>query len=298
MWKKNNFCFGLIMLFHFGFSQEKKVDTVYVYEEIIIRDTVYIEKPLNKIKANTLIVNEVKKGFKPSITIIQNNQKTVISADTLVIEHRKNSLFSDWKFGAKFQTGFISSSLLKEFDLKNQPFLGFGIFVKKRIFSSNFYVGTGFESSFLIQLSQTKDSISSLNGFYFTNDGGPKLFKSINAKGFQFQIPVQFYLKLKKFTPSIGFFGTFNKYESKFLGSNGTILLTLNELQTFNAESVFIGYLAQLEYEIFEKWSIGLNYSFATAKKLVFNRNDESFAINKKQNLTSFGISILYNFSN
>ena len=298
MWKKNNFCFGLIMLFHFGFSQEKKVDTVYVYEEIIIRDTVYIEKPLNKIKANTLIVNEVKKGFKPSITIIQNNQKTVISADTLVIEHRKNSLFSDWKFGAKFQTGFISSSLLKEFDLKNQPFLGFGIFVKKRIFSSNFYVGTGFESSFLIQLSQTKDSISSLNGFYFTNDGGPKLFKSINAKGFQFQIPVQFYLKLKKFTPSIGFFGTFNKYESKFLGSNGTIPLTLNELQTFNAELVFIGYLAQLEYEIFEKWSIGLNYSFATAKKLVFNRNDESFAINKKQNLTSFGISILYNFSN
>ena len=61
MWKKNNFCFGLLMLFHFGFSQEKKVDTVYVYEEIIIRDTVYIEKPLNKIKVNTLIVNEVKK---------------------------------------------------------------------------------------------------------------------------------------------------------------------------------------------------------------------------------------------
>jgi hypothetical protein len=103
---------------------------------------------------------------------------------------------------------------------------------------------------------------------------------------------------LKKFTPSIGFFGTLNKYESKFLGSNGTIPLTLNELQKFKAESVFIGYLAQLEYEIFEKWSIGLNYSFATAKKLVFNRNDESFAINKKQNQTTFGINILYNFSN
>jgi hypothetical protein len=298
MWKKNNFCFGLLMLFHFGFSQEKKVDTVYVYEEIIIRDTVYIEKPLNKIKINTLIINEVKKGVKPSITIIQNKQKTFISVDTLVIEHRKNNLFSDWKFCAKFHTGIISSSLLKEFDLKNQPFFGFGIFVKKRIFSSNFYVGTGFESSFLMHLSQTNDTISSLNGFYFTNDGSPKLFKSINAKGFQFQIPVQFYLKLKKFTPSIGFFGTLNKYESKFLGSNGTIPLTLNELQKFKAESVFIGYLAQLEYEIFEKWSIGLNYSFATAKKLVFNRNDESFAINKKQNQTTFGINILYNFSN
>lgn len=296
MWKKNNFCFGLLMLFHFGFSQEKKVDTVYVYEEIIIRDTVYIEKPFNKIKVNTLIINEVKKGFKPSITIIQNKQKTIISADTLVIEHRKNSLFSDWKFGAKFQTGIISSSLLKEFDLENQPFFGFGIFVKKWIFSSNFYVGTGFESSYLIHLSQTNDTISSLNGFYFTNDGSPKLFKAVNAKGFQFQIPVQFFLKLKKFTPSIGFFGALNIYESKFLGSNGAVPLALNELQKFKAESVFIGYLAQLEYNLFRKWSIGLNYSFATARKIMFKRNDESFAINKKQNQTIFGINFLYNF--
>lgn len=123
-----------------------------------------------------------------------------------------------------------------------------------------------------------------MNSFYFTNDGSPKLFKSINAKSFQFQILIQFYLKLKKFTSSIGFLGILNKYESKFHGSNGTIPLTLNELQTFNAESVFIGYLAQLEYEIFEKWSIGFNYSFVTAKKLVFNRSDESFAINKKKN--------------
>jgi hypothetical protein len=296
MWKKNNFCFGLLMLFHFGFSQEKKVDTVYVYEEIIIRDTVYIEKPLNKIKVNTLIINDVKKGFKPSITIIQNKQKTIISADTLVIEHRKNSLFSDWKLDTKFQTGIISSSLLKEFDLENQPFFGFGIFVKKRIFSSNFYVGTGFESSYLIHLSQTNDTISSLNGFYFTNDVSPKLFKAVNAKGFQFQIPVQFFLKLKKFTPSIGFFGALNIYESKFLGSNGAVPLALNELQKFKAESVFIGYLAQLEYNLFRKWSIGLNYSFATARKIMFKRNDESFAINKKQNQTIFGINFLYNF--
>ena len=39
--------FFLILAFNFSFGQKKKkkIDTVYVYENIVVYDTVYLEKP-------------------------------------------------------------------------------------------------------------------------------------------------------------------------------------------------------------------------------------------------------------
>ena len=300
MWKKNNCFFWFLLLFQLGFSQEKKVDTVYVYEEVIIRDTVFIEKPLAKIKVDKVILNKEIKGSKPSITIIQNKQKTVVSADTLIIKRFKNNIFSNLDYSLKLSGGINSNSLLKEFEIKNQPFLNFGIFIKKRVFNSNFWIGTGFETFFLLDVgTQSKaNSESDLLGYYFTNDGSPKLFESINTKGFQFQVPLLFFWKMNKFTPSVGVFSTFNKYQAKFIGSSGNLPLRFDETQTFNANAIYFGYLAQLEYSLHKNWSIGLNYSFASAKKLVFRRDDESFAISKKQTQTTFGISLRYTFFN
>ena len=93
MWKKNNCFFWFLLLFQLGFSQEKKVDTVYVYEEVIIRDTVFIEKPLAKLKVDKVILNQ--KGNKPSITFIQNKQTTIVSADNIIIKRLKNNIFSN-----------------------------------------------------------------------------------------------------------------------------------------------------------------------------------------------------------
>jgi opacity protein-like surface antigen len=300
MWKKNNCFFWFLLLFQLGFSQEKKVDTVYVYEEVIIRDTVFIEKPLAKIKIDKVILNKEIKGSKPSITIIQNKQKTVVSADTLIIKRFKNNIFSNLDYSLKLNGGLTSNSLLKEFEIKNQPFLNFGMFIRKRVFNSNFWIGTGFETSFLLDVgTQSKaNSESDLSGYYFTNNGSPKLFESINAKGFQLQVPLLFFWEMNKFTPSVGIFSTYIKYQAKFTGSSGNLPLQFDETQTFNANAIYIGYLAQLEYSLNKNWSVGVNYSFASAKKSVFSRGEESFAVSKKQTQNTFGISLRYTFWN
>ena len=142
MWKKNNCFFWFLLLFQLGFSQEKKVDTVYVYEEVIIRDTVFIEKPLTKIKVDKVILNKEIKGSKPSISVIQKKQTTIISADTILIKRFKNNIFSNLDYNLKLNSGIASVSLLKEFEIKNQPFLSFGLLVKKKLFNSNFSIGT------------------------------------------------------------------------------------------------------------------------------------------------------------
>jgi hypothetical protein len=298
MLKKNNYFIWFLLLFHLGFSQEKKVDTVYVYEEVIIRDTVFFEKPLTKIKVDKVILNKEQKGSKPSISVIQKKQTTIISADTILIKRFKNNIFSNLDYSLKLNSGITSFSLLKEFEIKNQHYLSFGLLVKKKLFNSNFSIGTGIETSFLLDVvKQTNtNSESDLLGYYFTNDGNPKLFESINTKGFQFQVPLLFFWKINKFTPSVGVFSIFSKYQAKFIGSSGNLPLRFDETQTFNANAIYFGYLAQLEYSLHKNWSIGANYSFASAKKLVFRRDDESFAISKKQTQTTLGIGLRYTF--
>lgn len=292
---KNKMCILLLFFCFLGFSQVKKVsDTIYVYEEVIVHDTVYLEKPLDKIKIDKIIITPEKNGNKPQLTIIQQNKKTNLSADSLIIERKS----FPWNFGAKLLLGFHSNSLFKEFNNKAQPYFGLGIFVKKTLFHPNFAIGTGFEtcfstSNFNFNASQNG---SSLNGYYFTDDGSPKLFNSITNKGFQFQIPLQVYWKIKKYTPSVGVFGNISNYKSTFIGSSGTLPLLFDETQTYTAKAFYIGYLAQLEYQITNKWSAAINYSFASAKKLAFKGNSDSFAIDRKIHQNSFGMNLLYHF--
>ena len=298
MWKTK--CSLLFLFFvNFMFSQEKRtIDTVYVYEEIIIRDTVYIEKPLNKIKIDKIIVDPASLEKKSQITIFQNNEKTVLNVDSLEISNSKKSHQSRWNLGSKLHLGLISNTLMKEFNTQYQLNAGLGFFVKKSVFHSNFSIGTGFDLYFTLNPTQLNpsDSESFLNGYYFTDDGNPKLFQSISSKGFQFQIPLQCYWKIKKFTPSIGILGNLSSYQSKFEGSSGVLPLTLDETQTYSARAFYFGYLAQLEYSVTKNWSIGIHYSFANAHNIVFQRNQESFSVAKKMTQNNFGLNLFYHF--
>lgn len=281
------------------FSQNKKeTDTIYVYEEVIIRDTVYIERPLNKLKIDKVVVTPEKKGKQSQITLIQNNKKTVIPIDSLKIQKNEKDFSSDWEFGSKLNVGLNTNTLLKELNAENQLIIGLGLFVKKTMFHKNFSIGTGFESYFTLNSTQLNNSNSDsfLNGYYFTEEGNPKLFNSMSSKGFQFQIPLQFYWKIKKFTPSIGVFGNLSSYKSKFISASGNLPLTFDQTQTYTAKTIYFGYLVQLEYTIHKNWSIGLNYSFANGNNIVFQRSSESFSIEKKMTQNSFGLNLIYHF--
>jgi opacity protein-like surface antigen len=288
------FCTGFL-----GFSQVKKEsDTIYIYEEVIVYDTIYIEKPLARLQLEKVIVSPAKRGIKPFLTVIQNNKKIVIPVDALIIERRRKTVPNSWKFAAKITTGFNSNSLFEDFGTQMQMSYGLGLFVNKTLFHPNFSLGIGIETSLLSSSlnSNASNSDSFLNGYYFTENGSPKLFEGFNNKGFQVQIPIQFYWKIKKFTPSIGVFGNKTTYEATFTESSGNLPLQFDRRQKFNAQTFYFGYLFQLEYAVFKNWSVGINYSYSEAKNLTFKSDNESFAVDKKIKQNAFGVGIFYGF--
>lgn len=290
---------GLLFFFcsFLGFSQvQKKVsDTVYVYEEVIVYDTVYVEKSFDKIKIDKIIIAPERKDEKPQITIIQNNKETKITVDALIIE--KNNASFPWEYNAKLLGGFNSNSLFKEFDDKPQNYFGIGIYVKKTLFNPNFAVGIGFETTFSLNTLKGSQSNTSLNGFYFENDTIPRLFKSITNEGFQFQIPLQVYWKIKKIMPSVGILANISNYKSTFSGSSGNLPLALDENQSYTAKALFFGCLAQVDYQFTAKLSVGLRYSLSNSKKLFFtNGSDDGFSVARNSKQNSFGFSLGYIF--
>ena len=296
---KNKLLFLLMCSGFLGFTQVKKeTDTIYIYEEVIVYDTIYIEKPLARLQLEKVIVSPIKRGIKPFLTVIQNNKKIVIPIDSLIIESRRKSFANNWQFGAKIITGFNSNSLFEEFGTQVQMSYGLGLFIKKTLLHPDFSMGIGIDTSLLKSSlnSNASNSESFLNGFYFTENGSPKLFEGFNNKGFQIQIPVQFYWKIKKFTPSIGIFGNLTNYESTFIESSGNLPLILDSKQKFDARTFYFGYLFQLEYTIYKKWSVGISYSYSQAKKLIFKISNETFAVDKKINQSTFGMNIIYEF--
>lgn len=269
----------------FIFSQEKKLDTIYVYEEVIVHDTIFVEKPLNQLKFDHVVFIKGENNQKDKLEITQNGKKIQIQVDSTNIilpKIKPKEYIKRWCFGGKLLFGMANNSLFKELYAPTNIGYGIGIWIKKELFSPNFFVGIGFDglyftSPFTFDASQNE---STLNGYYFTENNEPKLFQSIENKHFQMQIPIQFYYKIKKFTPSIGLFSGVSNYKASFKGSTGSLPLSLDETQIYKAQALQIGYLVELHYDLTKHISIGINFSSGKLNNLVLvnkNNNTQSF---------------------
>lgn len=284
----------------FAFSQEKKADTIFVYEEVIVHDTVFVEKLLTKIDK---AVFTSENNAKDKLELTQNGKKVQIPIDTLVLITNKKRIETkkrqSWFFGGKLQLGMASNSLFKEMNAPNSSGLGLGIWARKELFNSNCSIGIGIDgfywiSPFSFNASRTD---SALNGYYFTSTNEPKLFQSIENKHFQLQLPIQLYYRINKFTPSAGWFVSTSSYRSQFRGSSRTLPLAFDETQTFKAEALQTGYLAELQYAISTHISIAAHFSSGKANNLVFtNKDDKNQSFKTKNTFTEnrFLLQLVY----
>ncbi|OJX50960.1 MAG: hypothetical protein BGO88_07120 [Flavobacterium sp. 38-13] len=293
---QNKILIPFLFIYTFVFSQEKKVDTIYVYEEVIVYDTVFIEKPIIKID-KAIFTSENNK--KDKLELSQNGKKFQVPVDTLVLITDKKRIEKDrkqsWFFGGKLHLGLASNSLFRKVDAPTPIGFGLGIWTRKELFNSDFSVGIGIDafywtSPFSFNASK-KDS--ELNGYYFTKNNEPKLFQSLESKHFQLQIPVQLYYKINKFMPSIGGFVSTSNYKSQFLGSSGSFPRTLDETQTFKAEALQIGYLAEVQYAISKQLSVAVHFSSGKANNLLFTNKDDKNQSFKTKNEFTENIFIL-----
>ena len=110
----------LFLLFSLAsFSQEKKVDTVYVYEEIIIYDTIYIEKPIDKIKLENVVFIKSELNKKYELQAIQNGKIVSLLIDSSTVKFQKNKGFQkSWFVGGKFLTAIAHNSFFEQFNAK------------------------------------------------------------------------------------------------------------------------------------------------------------------------------------
>lgn len=284
------------------FSQEKKTDTIFVYEEVVVYDTVFVEKPFSKID-KAVFTSEANK--KDQLELIQNGKKFQIAIDTLVLVTDKKRTEKDqkqsWLFGGKVHLGIARNSLFKEMNAPNTTGIGLGIWVRKELFNSNFSVGTGIDAfywmgSFSFNAAQNE---SALNGYYFTNNNAPKLFNGMDNKNFQLQIPIQFYYKIQKFTPSLGAFVSTSTYKSQFVGSSGNLPLTFDEIQQFKAEALQIGYLVELHYTLSEHLSVALHFDSGKCNNVLFRKSDDKNQFFKTKNTFTenrFVLQLIYLF--
>ena len=288
-----------LVLGNYAFSQSKKVDTVYVYEEIIIRDTIYIEKPFTKIDKAVFISEENKKD---KLELTQNGIKIEIPVDTLVLitdkKRVEKSKKQSWFFGGKFHFGLADNSLFEKMGASKNTGLGLGVWTQKKLFDSDFFFFFGLEATYWMNpFSSNSQQDSELNGYYFTERNEPKLFQSIESKHFQLQIPIQLYYKIGKFTPSLGGFVSVSSYKTAFLGTSGTLPLRFDQTQTFKTEALQIGYLIELQYEISEHISAGIHLDFGTFNNMVFiNKDDknQTFKIDNRFTETRGFLQLIY----
>ncbi len=243
---RNKVCLLFLIFSNIVFSQETESDTIYVYEDVIIRDTVYVKKAgPEKVK------EKVKPKPKPKVIV------------------------DSWIFNARLNSGYFSNSLLKEMNAPDKIAFGLGFVARKQILLPDLSVGIGADG-FLFMGSnniESSDSESKLNGYYFTETKEPKLFKSIKSNNYLVQIPLQFYYKIKKFTPSAGIVVSYCQYKIQMEGASGTLPLTFDEIQDFEAHIFQVGWIAELQYLVWRNFAVGLSFSSGKSTNLDFKNN-------------------------
>ena len=275
--KKVLFLFSIIVL-HFSQAQKKKIDTVYVYEKVIVHDTIYLEKPI-KLKLNGISIPQLNLGeteIKDIIKVnIVDNKK----------EPAKQNLFpTNFQYGVTLGIGLKNSNWAKELSNKKQQFgENIGAWISKSIitprlslmFSANLYY---WNSTF--DLDANKED-TYLNGFYFTEDHQPLLFQRFNNKHFEYALQLQLFYEWKNIRPFIGFLANRNVYKMQFLVPENKVL---DKLDDFKTSKNNYGFTFGVQYRVMKRFLLSLDYQWYQMKNISLKNSSFDFDIFKTNN--------------
>lgn len=263
----------LLIISNFSLAQKrKKIDTVYVYEKVIVYDTVYLEKPIKIVSKEVLIpkysITEIK---------IKNNLKTTQNN----IEIKSYPLL---EYGIEAGIGLKNSNWGKELSTKKQQFgENLGVWISKSIInpklslmlSANVYY---WNSSF--DLDANKEE-TYLNGYYFTTDHQPLLFQRFNNKHFEYALQLKLFYEWKKIRPFVGFLVNRNTYKMQFLVPENNVLDKLDDFKTTQNN---YGFTFGVQYRILKHFLLSLDYQQYQMKNLSLKNSSFDFEIFKTSN--------------
>ena len=277
------------------FSQVKVPDTIYVYEKIIIHDTIYLTKPQS---ANDLKIALLKLETDSTASIKQTKiLKTPTTTDSLNSTSIKNN--------GKIDYGFSINALQMQYQFTNAENnstatgLGFGLFLRKNFLMQRFAIQIDANYSYFINNNNADSYQYLFNGYYIKNNTILK-FLAAFGKSKQYSFPVKLYYSRFKIKPSIGISYNLNYAAAQFLGTSSSQSFALNEVQNYNIRLTEITYIFGMRYDFTKKISFSINYSQAKNGVIQFKRVDadkrEFFVTNTSFNNSQCLLSLQYNF--
>lgn len=285
--KKSFFIVLLAIIQNFN-SQRRKVDTLYVYEKIIIYDTVYLEKAL-KITPKGLSISNPR--------MIAGKELNSIVSATDKIKEATAPVTKKIQFGAEIGTGLKNSTWAKESSKNSSQYgINAGIWVSKSIINrfslmlsaQVYYWNSTFE------LDANKEN-TWLNGFYFTEDAQPLLFQKFNNKHFEYALQLKLLYDWKNVHPFIGILVNKNNYKMQFLAPENN---HLSKPENFTSDQFNVGYSLGIQYKTLKKWILSLEYQEYKMKNVSLKNSSYNFDIFQTNNTfaerkINFGISYI-----
>ncbi len=270
--------FIIIINFSFAQKKKKKTDTVYVYENVIVYDTVYLEKPLKikltefSLKNSEIQQKELKDIMEQEINKEKNEEKA------------RKKLAQRFEFGIEAGMGIKNSNwTINTSNNKKQTGENLGIWISKKIllpqlsllFSANVY---RWNSTFDLD-GNIEDTY--LNGFYFTKDNHPVLFQRFNNKHFEYTLQLKLLYEWKNIRPFAGFLVNRNNYKMQFLVPENNVL---NKLDDFKTTQINFGFSLGVQYKIWNNFLISVDYQQFQLKNISLKNSTFDFDIFKTNN--------------
>ena len=259
------------------FAQRKKTDTIYVYEKVIVYDTIYLEKAI-KLKPAKLMLSSLEIQAKEIKSIPQNTNKEEIEEQLNKISVNK------FQYGIHAGIGVKKASWAENLSEKNQQFgQNFGIWISKNIINPNFSLMLSaniYSWNSTFDLDANKEE-TYLDGFYFSKDNQPLLFQRFNNKHFEYVLQLKALYEWKNLRPFVGFLANKNNYKMQFLVPENNVL---DKLDDFKSNQVNFGFSLGLQYRLFNRFLIDVEYQHFKIKNLSLKNSSFDFDIFKTNN--------------
>lgn len=278
------------LLFWISFLlQIKAQDTLYVNEEVVINDTIYLKskvkllQPLSKASFSNSFdfQTQQEERMKDWIEELKKNAQKVT----------KIKRYNPFSLNLKSNILLINHNLFKNEPNFQDTYLGLGIDLNYR-FKNNIIIGIAPMYYYGIS-KQIKTNETIFNGFYFVNKE-PYLLENIEKIKFQWLLPVYIAYPIKRFKPSIGFFYNPIQYSTNFTTvDNGEIpQFTLKE--NYEIVSHQFGFLFGLNFQVSKRIELEAQYLLGLPRNFSLKNTDPQILFNQQSqvNMFSFGVKV------
>jgi len=260
-----------------SWGQKKTVDTVYVYEEIIIHDTIYVNKPtedwLKSVKVVWDPVVQQSRLSHPDVVSKQPIWVPTTLPDWAQVEPNKKPqapAAKRWGFDLMVFGHHQSVSLFSD----TPPFAGWGLGIQAWYRGAKkfpYWASVGaewalFQSGYTLQAQQTD---SPLNGYYFYGTN-PYRFDQVQAAHSQWRFPLRMGMYWRSLFPFVSVAYGISTFEAQMTRSSGTVPLTFDESVNLSLRYAQLAYGVGFFWQCNAQWKLGLQYQYLHSGAVAF----------------------------